>query len=409
MTLSPALSQGRGSKYDAIVVGAGPAGSTAALRLARAGLSVAIVEKVAFPRRKVCGEYISGTTWPLFRDLGLADALVPLAGPPVRRVGLFARDAMVTAPMPAARGGDAWGHALGRDRLDTILLEHALDAGAHAWQPWTVREIRRSDAGYAVTLSGSRRETRELRGRIVVAAHGSWERAPSGEASSPPPGEGDLIGFKAHFNGASLAPGLMPLVLFPGGYGGMVHGDGGRVSFSCCIRRDALRRCREEHPGLAAGEAVIAHVAETCRGVREALAGARREAAWLSAGPIRPGVRPLAQGGLFALGNAAGEAHPLVAEGISMAIQSGWLLGECVTAGGLSDIALEAAGARYREQWRRHFAARVRASSLFASLMLSPATAAVAIGLLRRAPAVLTWGAWWSGKSHALTAEEASA
>ncbi len=396
--------------YDAIVVGAGPAGSTAALRLARAGFAVAIVERVAFPRRKVCGEYISGTTWPLFRELGLARALEPLAGPPVRRVGLFARGAVVTAPMPAARGSDAWGRAIGRDRLDTILLAHALEAGAQAWQPWTVREIRKGVAGYAVMLSGSRRETRELTARIVVAAHGSWERAPSGDETSLPPREGDLIGFKAHFHGASLAPGLMPLVLFPGGYGGMVHGDGGRVSFSCCIRRDALRRCREEHPGLAAGEAVIAHVAETCRGVREAIAGARREAAWLSAGPIRPGVRPLAQGGLFALGNAAGEAHPLVAEGISMAIQSGWLLGECVTsAAGLSDIALEAAGACYREAWRRHFSARVRASSLFASVMLSPATAAVAIGLLRRAPAVLTWGAWWSGKSHALRAEGASA
>ncbi len=417
MTLSPALchsipapegTPGRGSVYDAIVIGAGPAGSTAALRLARAGFSVAIVEKVAFPRRKVCGEYISATTWPLFRDLGVAAALDSLAGPPVRRVGLFARDAVVTAAMPAASGGDAWGRAVGRYHLDTILLERAIDAGAQAWQPWTVREIRQVDGSHAVTLSGNRRETQELRGRIVVAAHGSWERSPNG--SPQPAREGDLIGFKAHFRGSSLAPGLMPLALFPGGYGGMVHGDGGRVSFSCCIRRDALRRCREEHRGLGAGEAVIAHVAETCRGVREALAGARREAAWLSAGPIRPGVRSLASDGVFALGNAAGEAHPLVAEGISMAIQSAWLLGDSVvSAGALSDAAIEAAAERYREEWRRHFSARVRASALFASLMLSPATATLAIGLLRRAPAVLTWGAWWSGKSHALRVEGASA
>lgn len=182
------------------------------------------------------------------------------------------------------------------------------------------------------------------------------------------------------------------------------------MSFSCCIRRDALRRCREEHRGLGAGEAVIAHVAETCRGVREALAGARRDAAWLSAGPIRPGVRCLAQDGIFALGNAAGEAHPLVAEGISMAIQSAWLLGgHLASQGSLSDDALEAAGAQYRHSWRRHFSARVRASSLFASLTMSPATQALAIAILAHAPAILTWGAWWSGKSHALRAAEGSA
>lgn len=396
--------------YDAVIVGAGPAGATAALMLARAGLSVAIVEKAAFPRRKVCGEYISATTWPLLRELGVGDVLAPLAGPAVRRVGLFARDAVVSAPMPAAAGSDAWGRAIGRDRLDAALLERAVAAGVHAWQPWTVKDWRRGEADHTIAISEPRGEARELHARVVIAAHGSWEPGPARDGTAQRREARDLLGFKAHFHGSSLAAGLMPLVLFPGGYGGMVHGDGGRVSFSCCIRRDALRRCREEHRGLAAGEAVIAHVVETCRGVRESLAGARREAPWLAAGPMRPGIRPLARDGLFALGNAAGEAHPLVAEGISMAIQSGWLLArELAAQGSLSDAALQAAAARYRDSWRRHFRTRVGASMLFATLTTAPATRALAIALVARAPAMLTWGAWWSGKAHVLPPAHASA
>jgi len=55
--------------HDAIVIGGGPAGTTVALLLARAGWSVALVERKSFPRRKVCGEYLSATNLPLFDHL----------------------------------------------------------------------------------------------------------------------------------------------------------------------------------------------------------------------------------------------------------------------------------------------------------------------------------------------------
>src|ERR1700683_2580756 len=118
----------------------------------------------------------------------------------------------------------------------------------------------------------------------------------------------------------------MPLIAFPGGYGGMVHSDGGRVSLSCCVRRDRLGGLRAGHSSDAAGDAVLSHILDSCRGVRDALEAARRDGPWLAAGPLRPGIRVRGNGGICAVGNAAGEAHPVVAEGISMAMQSAWLL-----------------------------------------------------------------------------------
>jgi flavin-dependent dehydrogenase len=388
--------------FDALVIGAGPAGGTAALLLARAGWSVAVVEKAEFPRRKVCGEYISATTWPLLRDLGVAAELDRHAGPPVGRVGLFAADTMIDAPMPLLRNaGEACGRAIERELLDTALLAQAERRGAEVWQPYCVERLRGAEGGFEAELvSTGDRSPALLRARLVIAAHGSWEHGelPS-QIARRAPQAGDLFGFKAHFMGSTLEKGLMPLVLFRGGYGGMVHTGHGRVSFSCCIRRDALTACRKQRPGLAAGEAVIAHVKETCRGVRESLAGACVADAWLSSGPIRPGIRVRAGDRVFTVGNAAGEAHPLVAEGISMAIQSSWLLCESLLR------SREGAASEYPARWRRHFATRVRASSVFATLTTSPRTAAASAALMKHVPAMLTWGARWSGKAHSLPME----
>ncbi|HEX7605439.1 MAG TPA: FAD-dependent monooxygenase, partial [Usitatibacter sp.] len=110
------------NSVEALVIGGGPAGATAAIGLARAGWAVAIVEKSPFPRGKVCGEYISATTWPVLRELGIEPSIARRAGPAVVRVGLFSGDAATDAAMPAPGGAPGeWGHAIGRDILDSAL------------------------------------------------------------------------------------------------------------------------------------------------------------------------------------------------------------------------------------------------------------------------------------------------
>src|SRR5688572_32503746 len=132
-----------GTTFDAIVIGAGPAGSTAALLLARAGWSVAIVEKSAFPRRKVCGEFISAPALSLLARAGVADELLGRAGPEVREVAIYAGDRVVTGSMPRADGAVPYGCALGREHLDSLLLAAAQRAGALVWQPWRVASLER--------------------------------------------------------------------------------------------------------------------------------------------------------------------------------------------------------------------------------------------------------------------------
>jgi flavin-dependent dehydrogenase len=407
--------------YDALVIGGGPAGATAAILLAQEGWRVVVVEKKPFPRRKVCGEYISATSWPLLHALGLGDSLLAQTGPEIRRVGLYAGTTMLAAAMPSLRGvSGQWGRAVGREHLDSLLLARANDVGAVVLQPRTVSRVDDTVGGLLCTIiakegvqNAEGHAAINLRTRIVIAAHGSWEPGPMPTQSRRyPPRASDLFAFKAHFRDAKLPQELMPLIIFPYGYGGMVQTDHGRLSLSCCIRRDALKECRRTW-GIAgesarAAAAVLAHIQASCLGVREALSGATLDGACLSAGPIRPGIRPFGRERIFLVGNAAGEAHPIVAEGISMAIQSAWLLCDLLAARKDAILAADARavlatiGREYERSWRRNFGTRIRAAALFAHLSMRPATAKRVVALSRRAPAIMTFGARWSGKAQSL-------
>ena len=390
--------------YQAVIIGGGPAGATAALMLARANWSVAVVEKAGFPRRKVCGEFVSATALPLLQELGVAESFLNLAGPEVRQVGLFVNNSILVSDMPCAdTDGGGWGRALGREHLDTLLLRHASEDGVTVWQPWTAVALDRDGSHYVCRIvAKDKQDIRTVRSPVVIMAHGSWD---SGSLPTQSVRQGsrpsDLFAFKAHFKHAQLPAGLMPLFAFPSGYGGMVHTDGDRISLSCCIRRKSLDQCRRMWPRSNAAEAVFEHIRSSWRGVRETLAAARLDGAWLSVGPIRPVLRPRNVNGIFLIGNAAGEAHPVIAEGIAMAMHSARLLCELLISR-QQDVwagrGLEAIARVYSASWRKNFSSRLYAGSLFANLAMSTTSAAAAVAALGRFPGLLTLGARWSGK-----------
>jgi flavin-dependent dehydrogenase len=295
--------------FDVLVIGGGPAGATAALLLARAGRSVAVAEKAQFPRRKVCGEYIAPPAASFLRSLGMR------LEPEVRRISVWAGKRVLQAPMPAP-----YASTMARECLDEFLLKRAAESGATVFQPLKVIALERFSSGFVCKT-----ETGNLEARAIIAAHGSWEPgALPTQAHRSPPQASDLLAFKAHFHGATVPADTIALIPFPGGYGGVLALGDGRATFACTVRRDALETLRR--PGVSAGDSVLQHAFLASKGLREAFASAQRDGAWLASGPLRPGVRAAYRDGVFAVGNAAGEVHPVVGQGISLAMQSAALL-----------------------------------------------------------------------------------
>ena len=401
---------------DALVIGAGPAGASTAILLKLAGWRVILVEKSIYPRQKVCGECLSAASLALLDQLGVGVAVRSRAGPELQRVAWMNGTSTLVAELPPCTDGPyRYGRALGRDQLDSILVDRARELGVILIQPGKVRSVRGELGDFECDIQLSARSCTQpglphpsiiRRVPVVIDAHGSWEAGPQdGVRLTPrPPRRGsDLFGFKASFVHAALPQGLLPVLSFPGGYGGAVMAEDGRLTLAGCIRRDTLTEWRKHRPAMAAGVAFESYLLASCSGVGEILKSALRSQHWLSTGPLRPQIRLTESNRSFRVGNAAGETHPLIGEGMSMALQSAFLL-----AGYLIEQPARAIDATraldihraYRSAWRNAFGLRLRLAGLFAHLAMHPGLSVPTTRLLGSFPRLLTAAAHLAGKAR---------
>lgn len=149
---------------DVVVVGAGPAGSVAALQLATAGVDVTIVEKESVPREKVCGDALIPDSLAVLEALGLLNRVVA-EGQESRGIRVYA---------PSGRWTDVEGRCvcLPRKRLDRMLVDAACDAGARLVVDTEALSYTASDHSAKVTVRSGGRTT-EIEARLVILATGA--------------------------------------------------------------------------------------------------------------------------------------------------------------------------------------------------------------------------------------------
>jgi geranylgeranyl reductase family protein len=145
-------------RYDTIVVGAGPAGSTAAYRLAAAGADVLLLDRARFPRDKPCGGGVTGR----------AARLIPFSIEPVVEQVVTHADLRLRYGRTHARGsGRPLVYMTQRSRLDQYLAERAVDAGADFRDGMRVTDI---DAKNGIVVVATTRE--QFAARAVIGADG---------------------------------------------------------------------------------------------------------------------------------------------------------------------------------------------------------------------------------------------
>ncbi|MEI4261038.1 geranylgeranyl reductase family protein [Roseovarius sp. D0-M9] len=282
--------------FDILIIGAGPAGSAAAITAARAGLRTAIIDKAAFPRPKLCGGLVTGRAATLYREIFGAE-LTPEMFEPREQITFHAGG----APLGAAMESPPVYLAM-RRTLDVHLLGLAVAAGA---EDYTGQKITELDVDHpAVTLGNGTR----LTGRILIGADGvnsMVARSLFGRAHDPA-----RIGFALEIEAPPLpAPQRAAIRIDLGaaewGYGWQFPKD--------CGTTIGVGGIAAKNPNMKA------HLA-AYRATLDEKSGARIKGHHLPFGDYR---RNPGKGCALLAGDAAGLVDPITGEGIAYALQSG--------------------------------------------------------------------------------------
>ena len=419
-TLTPAAAAA--IDWHCVVIGAGPAGAATAIRLARHGLRVLLIDRSPMPRPKVCGCCLSPLAVAELASLCPPDALpTPL---PLATVRLLSAGGAARIPM-------AGGGVLSREALDAALVLQAIDAGAD-WLPHMVAESIHDGtaasgekerltltaraaapepeaavslhARVAVIAAGLADTIRIVPAEDRTATAGTPSRPSHQSARSRHVAAGSRIGLGTTLAATSsgfdpavfnLPSGELVMAVDRHGYCGIVRLEDGRIDLAAAVDRQLLGG----DGGPAAAIARLLHAAGAERLVSaggDRLQEAIASASFRATPPLThhsPRIAGTAQR-IFRVGDAAGYVEPFTGEGIGWALASGRILAAALLAdAGIGGplTAADVAAARYQQLHDRLFAPQHARCRRVARGVRHPAVVAGAVRLANALPRAAAW------------------
>lgn len=322
-----------------LIVGAGPAGTAAASVLARAGRSVVVVDKAAFPRDKCCGDGLTTLALRMLERIGFDPGTVA-SWQPVESAWLRSPSGReVEVSLPQGRGQFA--AVAARLQLDNELVKHARRAGADVREEHEFSHLTMNYTGGRRTATVHFENGRAVEAKHVIAADGMWSpvRKAMGVGDAGYLGEwhafrqyADYVtGPAAHRLYVWFEPDLLP------GYAWSFPLSDGRVNIGFGILRDGKRKTKDmkrEWGDLLSRRHIVDALGPGFRMID-------RHTAWPIPADVTSAV--LSSGNVLFVGDAARATDTLTGEGIGQALETGILAAEAIIAGGNVTATYEAA------------------------------------------------------------------
>ena len=340
-------------QLDALVVGAGPAGSIAALVLARAGVRVRLIDRARFPRDKLCGDTLNPGALSILDRLGVG-AAVRARSRPVTGMTVTGPGARVTADYPDG----LCGVSMTRRDLDHILLAAAIASGAQFEERLTVREPIIDDGGRVagVRLASAQRDY-AIGARVVIGADGRGSRLASHLKLASYARQPRRWAFGAYYTDVAGMTAHGEMHIKRGGYIGVAPLPGGMTNVSVVSDGQHLPTRHADQ------QAFVRRALADDRELSDRFAKATCVSRVAVLGPLAVDARGSGAPGLLLAGDAAGFVDPMTGDGLRFALRGGELAAEAaleeLASGRHACDALHARRAReFAGKWRINRALR---------------------------------------------------
>src|ERR1700724_1146071 len=215
---------------DVIIAGAGPAGAATACHLARSGTAVILLDRVTFPRDKVCGDFVGPSALVELDSLGVARMDGYARSNIARRAALYIDgDELISRTFPEIEGMPSHGRVIPRLALDNFIVDAARSAGARVMEGHSLAGFKAGRDAVAVEAASSNGHV-TLRCRLLIGADGSSSTVARLMRGSAPPRRDRFIASRAYFDNVEGPDDLLDLYFdrncYPGFYWLFPTGNG---------------------------------------------------------------------------------------------------------------------------------------------------------------------------------------
>ncbi|MBZ0165952.1 MAG: FAD-dependent monooxygenase [Candidatus Omnitrophica bacterium] len=343
------------SHYDAVVIGAGPAGIASALELAMADWKVLLIDKSAFPRDKVCGGFIGPENKEILNEYGIMDDVMRQGAQPVRYIHISATNGVSVRVPLCYNGRPDYGLGISRRAFDQIFLDRARGEGVEFLAKATARDIIHRGGHSTFTLV--RLDTGEktaMSANHIIHAHG-------GSVKSRRPAS-RLFGVSCLFDRINGTDAEVIMHFIDQGHAGINRFEDGTVNVCYVIKESLFKRYQGSF------EKIWDHMLDANPNLSRQMRAGRPLTRWQ--GTFVDMARPsrFFDGNAFYVGDAASLIHPVAGGGITLALSGGILLGSLLGQDYPQDVSRATVAAAYARAFRRRYALPIRASRMIGAL-----------------------------------------